>query len=246
MASNEISVVGNFDFQPKLSLTQEIALLETAAQTGNTLWSPGTKDWAAIAGNSVTCSTFAEVLAVILSNPPDSIGRLNIFTHGEKTRISFRGRMMPKTTMVDVFFDDYNTGPALGMLDSDALDALNTPGKWFQVGKSNTKLTLEDVRKRFVRTNPIVIIYACHSGGDSAFLQYLSDTLDVMVDGFKPSIVCCPKFAKPQFLDRKHIGLQSCRLLNTTNYYEVLPFAANNGYVISKKPNRSARTAIPS
>lgn len=246
MNGSEINVVGTFDFQPALTLTQEIALLEKAGQTGKTLWSPGTKDWSTIAGNSVKCASFADVLAVILSKPPDSIGRLNIFTHGEGKRISFRGRMVVQTTMVDVFFDDSNTGSSLGILDRDAIDALNTPGKWFQVGKSSAKLTLEDARKRFVRTNPLIVIYACHSGGDSDFMQSLADTLDVMVSGFKPSIVCCPRFARPQFLDRKHIGLQSCRLFDTTNFYEVLPFAANNNFAITKKPNRSARTAIPS
>jgi len=39
--------------------------------------------------------------------------------------------------------------------------------------------------------------------------------------------------------------VQDCQTFMTNNFYEVLPFAANRGLAIAKKPKRSSRTAIP-
>jgi hypothetical protein len=245
MASNEISVVGNFEWQPPLTLADEIELLDEAKRIERTLWAPGTKDWEAIAGNSTKCSSFKDVIGVILSKPQDSIGRLNIFTHGEGKRISFKGHMVPQTTMVDIFFDDSNTGRDLGILDGTTLDTLNNQGQWFHLNNSPKKYTLADIRKRFVATNPIMVIYACNSGCDPSFLQAVSDTLDVMVDGFLPHVACCPRYRKPQFIDRKHIGIRSCKYYDTTSYYHLLPHAAGTGQAISKKPIKTSRTGIP-
>ncbi len=252
MAELEINVVGNFDFLPPLSLRDETALLvKQAAQTtalGQDLWAPGTKDFVAVAGNAVVCSSFGDVLATILTKSEGSIGRLNIFTHGESWRISFKGHMVTNPAAVDVFFEDSGSGASLGILDQDCLDQLNKPGQWYQVPKNPKKFTLDDVRKRFTSTNPLVVIYACKSGTDPALVQNLSDTLDVMVDGFKRRIAYCPHFDLPPStprIDRKWIGIQDCKTFMTTNYYEVLPFAAGRGMDITKKPRRTSRKAIP-
>jgi hypothetical protein len=254
MAQLEINVVGTFDFQPPLSIRDETALFvkqAVARQNGvlNTdLWAPGTKDFVAVARDAVVCSSFGDVLATILTKPQDSIGRLNIFTHGEGVRISFKGHMVANPAAVDVFFDDYNTGGSLGILDKDALDDLNTPGQWFQVNKNPKRFTLDDIRKRFVSTNPLVVIYACKSGTDPQFIQKLSDTLDVMVDGFKQKIAYCPKYAVPPSapnIERNRIGMGDCATFVTTNFYELLPFAARRSADITKKPKSSMRTAIP-
>jgi hypothetical protein len=252
MSQLEINVVGTFEFLPPLSLKAETDLLvKQANQTsalGRDLWAPGTKDFVAVAKNAVVCKSFADVLATIITQPEGSIGRLNIFTHGESWRISFNGHMMTSPVAVDVFFDDSNTGASLGILDQDALNSLNQGGRWFQVGKSPKRFTLADVRKRFVSTNPLVVIYACKSGTDPGFIQNLSDTLDVMVDGFSRRIAYCPKFnlpPSPPLIDRRSIGVQDCQTFMTNNFYELLPFAANRGLVISKKPKQSSRTAIP-
>lgn len=252
MSELEVNVVGTFDFVPPLSIRDETALLikqmnQTSA-LGKDLWAPGTKDFASIPKDPVVCTSFGDVLATILTKPEGSIGRLNVFTHGESWRISFKGHMVANPAAVDVFFDDYNSGTSLGILDQDALDSLNQSGKWFQVGRNPRKFTLDDIRKRFTTTNPLVVLYACKSGTDPGFIQNLSDTLDVMVDGFSRRIAYCPKFNLPPLapsIDRKSIGVSDCRTVMTNNFYELLPFAANRGLAITKKPRRSLRTAIP-
>jgi len=252
MSELEINVVGTFDFVPPLSLRDETALLmRQANQTsalGRDLWVPGTKDFAAVAKDAVVCTSFGDVLATLLTKPEGSVGRLDIFTHGEGDRISFKGHRVANPAQVDVFFDDFNTGASLGILDQDALDDLNAAGRWFQVNKRPQKFTLDDVRKRFTSTNPLVVIYACKSGTDPRFIQNLSDTLDVMVDGFSRRIAYCPKFNLPPLapsIDRRSVGVQDCQTFMTNNFYELLPFAANRGIAITKKPRRSSRTAIP-
>jgi len=161
MSDLEINVVGTFDFIPPLSLRDETALLvrqmnQTSA-LGKDIWAPGTKDFSAVATNAVVCTSFGDVLATLLVKPEGSVGRLNIFTHGEGDRISFKGHMVANPAQVDTFFDDYNSGASLGILDQDALDSLNTVGRWFQVNKSPRKFTLDDIRKRFTTTNPLIL-----------------------------------------------------------------------------------------
>jgi hypothetical protein len=70
-------------------------------------------------------------------------------------------------------------------------------------------------------------------------LQAVSDTFQVMVDGFKPPIVYCPRYTTaPPSIDRKHIGLRACDFFQTTNFYELAPFAAYRNLITSKKPRR--------
>jgi hypothetical protein len=127
---------------------------------GKDLWAPGTKDFAAVAKDAVVCTSLGDVLATLLTKPEGSVGRLNIFTHGEGDRISFKGHMVANPAQVDVFFDDFNTGASLGILNQDALDDLNAAGRWFQVNKRPQKFTLDDARKRFTSTNPLIVVSA--------------------------------------------------------------------------------------
>jgi hypothetical protein len=230
----ELNITGTFDWVPTLNLTQEIAQLVKGQ------WEPGTTDFAAVAGTSVACQTFGDMLGVILAQPPGTVGRVNVFTHGERARIAFSGEIIPRMTIVDVMMR-VNSGPGLVSLDALALDNLKTPGLWFQVGTDPKQHTLADVRARFT-ANAIIFFYSCHSGGDRQLLQDVADTLGVMVDGFRPAIAYCPKFSqRPPWIDRKHIGLGACNVFQADTFYHLAPTAANREWIISCHPRGKPR-----
>lgn len=243
--NTEINIVSRFDWEPQMTSEKEVALLERAEQIRKILWAPGTKDFQAIAGTSVTCASLKEVLGVILSQGVGSIRRLNIFTHGESKRLSFRGHMTPMTTTVDVFFDDWKEGgSAFGMLDMEALDALGQPGIWVQVGTNPTQFTLADIRSRFVAHRPMVVLYACKSGVDETLVQAIADTLDAQVFGFRKAITFCPRFRRPRFIDRRQIGILDCSFFKTTSYDHLLTRAGIERLLRKKVPRRTARKAM--
>lgn len=230
----DLNITGTFKWTPNLSLTQEIAQLVK----GKGQWDPGTEDFAKVAGNSVACQTFGDMLATILTQRPGTVDRVNVFTHANPGVIAFAGDIVPRTTMVDVIMT-VNSSPGLLSLDPLALANLNTPGMFFQIGTNPTKYTLADVRARFTGNAALIVFYACRSGGDPKLLQDTADTLGVMVDGFRTPVAYCPRYTQtPPTIDRKHIGLQACDVFQTDNFYALLPEAASRGWVISRSPKR--------
>jgi len=227
----DLNITGTFKWTPNLSLTQEIAQLVKGQ------WDPGTEDFAKVAGNSVACQTFRDMLGTILTQPPGTVDRVNVFTHANPGVIAFAGDIVPRTTMVDVIMT-VNSSPGLLSLDALALANLNTPGMFFQIGTNPRKYTLADVRARFTG-NALIVFYACRSGGDPKLLQGTADTLGVMVDGFRVPVAYCPSYTQtPPTIDRKHIGLQACNVFQTDNFYTLLPTAVSRQWLISCSPMR--------
>jgi len=228
----DINVIGSFDWDPPLKNSQQEVQLMIENK-----WEPGSKDFEAVAGKSILCKSFLQFLGVILNQKPKSVGRINVFTHGNSDLIAFKGRLVPRTTMTDVMLE-LSQGLDLKALDMQALDLINDTNRWFQVERNPTKYTITDIRSRFT-DNAIIFFYSCHSGLDSQFLQAIANTFQIMVDGFKPAIAYCPKYSgNPPLIDRKHIGIKDCSVYQTTNFYELAPYAASKNLIISTRPIR--------
>jgi hypothetical protein len=234
MDGNEINIIGDFNWSPRLSLAQEVAQL----QKGGNNWAPATADFQAVAGNAMLASDFGEFLGAILVQRPHSIRRINVFTHADNhpPEIAFGGDIRMTPTRADVMLN-VNAGSNLISLDDQALNFLNTPGSNFSLVKQPLKkFTLKDVRERFTDDASIFFL-ACHTGSDPAFLQRVADTFRVTAVGFTPAIVYCPRFTtQPPTIDRRHIGLSSCARGDTANFHR-LKIMANTGEFISKPPS---------
>jgi len=201
--TKEISLVGTFD-NPFRKLSDEIAAMKAKR------WEPTTDDFAAVAGgNSYQVGSYLEVLGAILvegnkQRPDGSISRINLFTHANPNLIALGGTVKPLSVGSDVSLYVNSA------LSQATLDKLNQQGAYFTVGLkkfAKKKFTMDDVRRRFAK-GAVIVLYACHSGVDGAFIQYLANTFNVRVRGFSSVIGYFPKYQDtPMKVDRRRVGL---------------------------------------
>jgi hypothetical protein len=165
-----ITAVGDFPY-PWSSEQEEIEKI------GEDLWFPSTRDFIAAVQNSRAAaarkgpvpivSSSEAFIFLILNQPPGSISRINLVTHGASSSIGMKGRV----TAGAVFFDDE--------LDVGTFQQLLEFGIIFK-GKH---VEWAEVERRFA-ANAEIVIYACNVGLSESFLQEIADFFLVTVRGF--------------------------------------------------------------
>ena len=202
--TREITIIGTFR-NPFGGLADETKAMHEDR------WEPTTADFKAVAGNSLTTHSYLGMLGIILADgdketKDGSISRINIFSHANKDLIAFDGTVTPRSMSADV---QLRVDSALS---ADTLDVINKEGVTFTL-PSGSKLgsktfTMDDVRRRFAK-DAIIVIYACHSGLDGPFIQYLADTFQVKIRGFKDVIGYFPTYSgdDPPKVNRRRVGL---------------------------------------
>jgi hypothetical protein len=231
VSTKEITVIGSFK-NPFNSLGDEIKAMK------ENRWSPSTDDFSAVAGRSLTVDSYLGLLTVILADgdretQAGSIKRINIFTHANKDMIALSGRISAGGVLAQVFL---NVDSSLSV---DTLDKLNQEGVTFSVPSKSKQLaakkfTLDDVKKRFA-TDAVIVVYACHSGLDGVFVQYLADTFQVKVRGFSDVIGYFPKYEdQPASVNRRRVGIGYNSKVIESDFHRL----DASGTAIEKSPKR--------
>jgi hypothetical protein len=186
----------------------------------------------------VTVDSYLQLLAVILvdgnrETQAGSIGRINIFTHANSDMIALSGRIAAGGMSTQVFL---NVNSALSV---DNLNNLTQSGVTFSVQSqskqiASKKFTLDDVRKRFAKA-AVIVVYACHSGMDGAFLQQIADTFQVKVRGFTDVIGYFPKFTEQpaKVTNRKRVGVGHNSQVVESDFHKL----DSSTKVVEKSPN---------
>lgn len=180
--ATELNVAGKFEWNPSVSAAEEIAELAAGR------WMPQTDDFVAVEGGTVPIvPTFGNFLGAILERPDGGISRLNLFSHGDKSLISFGGSIQKRSIgRADVFLNTNGPNDNLTSMDPTSMANLNQPGVTFQAPKAirgKTDFTVADVRKKFTE-DAVIVFYLCHSAQDAAFLKSIAKFFGVKVIGF--------------------------------------------------------------
>lgn len=183
-------MAGDFSWNPSITAAEEIAELSGGR------WSPSKDDFAAVPGGSVPVApSFGHFLGAILSAADGSIGRVNVFTHGDRSLIAFSGHIEKRSvSRADVFLDTNVPPDNLTAMDPVAMNNLNQPGVTFQAPqpiRGKKDFTVSDVRKKFA-PGSIMVFYACHSSQDPAFLKASAQFFQIRVFGFNDFIAYRP------------------------------------------------------
>jgi hypothetical protein len=183
----ELNVSGDFAWNPAITEAEELQQLPDR-------WSPQTKDFVAIAGGTVPVApTFGNFLGAILERPDGGIGRLNLFSHSNKSMVAFGGHIEKSSggPGANVFLDVNQSGDNLTAMDPTSMVNLNQPGVTFQAPKAirgKKDFTVDDVRRKFA-ADAFIVLYLCHSGQDAAFLKQIATFFGVKVIGFSDLVV---------------------------------------------------------
>ncbi|HEY5707589.1 MAG TPA: hypothetical protein VIS96_18670 [Terrimicrobiaceae bacterium] len=211
-STKEINIVGGgFDWDPPISETEEIAKLN-----GN-LWSPGTKDFVAVVNSvkssAVVAGDFGGFLGAIVTSAPGSIKRINLITHANPDIIAFSGKIVSTATVNrDVRMDINANGSTMVSLDVQSIKAIAAPGVFFQLPSNPKKFFVKDIRDKFA-SDATVVLYACHSGLLTSFIQDIADFFKTTVVGFTTDIAFCPPTqSDPKKFNRSgmQLGIGSC------------------------------------
>jgi hypothetical protein len=211
-ATKEINIVGGgFDWDPSITEEEEIAKLN-----GN-LWSPGTKDFVAVVNTvraaAVVAADFGEFLGAIVTSPPGSIKRINLITHANPDIIAFSGRIVSTATVTrDVRMNVNANGSTMVSLDVQSIKTIAAPGVFFQLPSNPKKFSISDIRDKFA-PDATIVLYACHSGLLTTFIQDIADFFKTTVVGFTPEIAFCPPAQSvPKKFTRSgmQLGIGSC------------------------------------
>ncbi|MEM7773508.1 MAG: hypothetical protein AAF327_23765 [Cyanobacteria bacterium P01_A01_bin.37] len=179
--ASEVTLFGYFVWDPEVTGQEEIDILLSADPLVN--WSPSVWDFMAVTGLSATYAmgNFEALLAAISDYKPNSISRLNFFTHGNSITLGIAGTIDSS----NVFFDASINESKLDFYAQEGLTIIDE-----SKGKER-EISLEDVRKRF-KEDAIFVLYSCNSGASRGLLESLSKLLQITVIGFNESILYCP------------------------------------------------------
>jgi hypothetical protein len=180
---SELNVVGQFEWVPAVSDADLIVELAGGR------WSPGTDDFAAVPGGTVTVApTFGHLLGLIFKQTSGSISRVNLFTHANKDLIGFGGHIEKRTvTRADVFLNTNGQDDNLTAMDPTSMTNLNQPGVFFTSPDGKQRIEVADIRKRFA-ADGMIVLYACHSGQQQSFIKSIATFFNVKVFGFTVEI----------------------------------------------------------
>ncbi len=179
--ASEVTLFGYFVWDPEVTGQEEIDILLSEDPLVN--WSPSVLDFMAATGLSANYAmgNFEALLATIADYKPDSIARLNFFTHGNSITLGIAGTIDSS----NVFFNSSVDESRINFFAQEGLTILDDSR-----GKAQ-KITLEDVRKRF-KEDAVFVLYSCNSGASYGLLEALSNLLQVTVIGFNEQILYCP------------------------------------------------------
>jgi len=169
-ASVQITAVGVFS-EPWANDAAEIAAIRKPDT-----WSPSTIDFIAVAVNSRSARSrvVREVdatesfLHLILDQKPNSIGRINLITHGNTSSIALSGEVISGNVLFD---DELDIGVLAGYLQTG-------------IPYKGRTLDWTELENRFA-DNAVLVVYACKAGLSESFVQDLADFFDIRVQGFK-------------------------------------------------------------
>lgn len=158
----------------------------------NKIWEPATDTFNVVArhpNNNISkqevkvCPAFTSFLGFIL-NASGKIARINVISHTNSGLVAFGGTIdaKKKSVMLNV---NQNPGDFIAM-DSAALVELRDESKSWILGQ-NQSFTIKDLRQKFA-ANAEIVLYACGSGFNLAFLRDVALTFKVTVRGFKAEI----------------------------------------------------------
>jgi hypothetical protein len=196
-----LNLIGKFENPWKNNPTEEAKLIEAYK------WSPATDSWEAVFGASTTTTidSLSRFLGAIKQQQPQTIERINLFSHGNPGLIAFAGRIDAKTADVTLF-----TEKALDLRIADT-DPIPIGG-----GQEQNTMGIEarNLQDRFTKDAQI-ILYLCHSGTDPELLQAIADAFHVVVRGFSQQVWVCPDWDKlpgPPKIDRGFTSIDRCKI----------------------------------
>ncbi len=187
--AGEVTLFGHFVWDPELTDQEEIEILLSEDPTVH--WSPSVLDFMEATDLSPKYSIggFEALLAEIAKHKPDSISRLNFFTHGNSVLLGMSGTIDSS----NVYFDSYIDEVKLDFYAQDGLSIL-----YEKKGKAK-EATIADIRQRF-KENAVFVVYSCNSAVETGLLKSLSQLLNVTIIGFNNQILYCPPVQdKPPF-----------------------------------------------
>ena len=158
-------------------------------------WSPSVDDFQAILKSSILAGSVHQMMGIIAAKKKNSVKRVNIFAHGDRTAIGFSGSIKRG----HVFWGN-NAG---ALLNDRVLDWYNSAGIYLEHNKK--KYYLSDIKSSF-KANASVVFYACNSGVDATLLKRFATTFDVTTVGFTKEIQYRPKYTKtPARIERRRV-----------------------------------------
>jgi hypothetical protein len=238
-SGREITIVGTFK-NPFQSRAEEIKAMK------ENRWEPSTDDFVDVGGKTVRAESYTSILTAILvdgaaETKPDSIARINIFTHANADLIAFLGTITPAGAMTNVSLNVNSS------LSKDVLDNLNAAGVTFTVNAQtpalkSRKFSIDDVRRRFTK-DAVIVIYACKSGLDGSFVQKIADTFQVKVRGFSDLVGYFPIYDEAtSAINRRQVGIGRNSQTKVTDFHKL----DDHAQAVEKSPRApTAGTGTP-
>lgn len=171
-------------------------------------WEPSVVDFQSVSGAKVIVGSVDEFLTLIERQPPFSIVKINVFSHGGRGKISFRGRI------------DINKGDVFLNEVLELGDLIATP----------LEQRVKRLRDRFF-AGAEMVFFMCRAGSDVGMLKEISDAFGVTVKGFREFISYCPlveESAPPspttyKLIDRNRIGTDGCDGQIESDPFKLMP-----------------------
>ena len=183
-----LTLLGNFDNPWKGDPKAEADAIDKK------IWEPATDTFTVVANHPNNnlpkqevkiCSTFTSFLGFIL-NASGKIARINVISHTNSGLVAFGGTIEKTGKVMLNVNDRSDPDKRFIAMDSDILVDLRDESKvWFL---DNQKFTIKDIREKFAASAEMVL-YACGSGFNLAFLRDVAQTFKVPVRGFKSEII---------------------------------------------------------
>jgi hypothetical protein len=167
------------DFTNPWSPGQEIAMMQAKK------WHPSSDDFQAVSGSGVVVGSIGAFLAVIKQQAPGSIQRINLFSHTNRSVMTFGGAVNAVTG--DVTLNVNAPGQEPVAMDGSVLKNPD-PASFGGIARS--------LRDRFTQDAQMVF-YMCSGGMDVALLKDIADTFRVKAAGFRNALFYCPEFTNP-------------------------------------------------
>jgi len=189
-----LNVAGTFENPWKNKPAEESKLIEAFK------WHPATDSWTSVFGGTTTAvGSLSQFLGAIKEQRPNTVERINLFSHGNPGLIAFTGTIEPKSA--DVFLE-VKTALDLRIANTEPIP-LGDGREQESMGTIARKL-----QDRFT-SNAQIVLFLCNSGSDPELLQAVADAFHVIVRGFSQQVWVCPEWDKVPGLPRINRGFTS-------------------------------------
>jgi hypothetical protein len=218
----ERTFIGEYKNPWESNPAQEIAMIQAGSnpQSGKH-WSPGTVDFQALSQGTLLADSYPSFLAWLLKEKPGSLKRVNIITHGDFSRIGFKGTI------------DVQNGGVVFDSDPDSSLTLTSLNKWRNgplIDDNNKSHTFDEIKAKFAHGAEI-FIFSCNGASDPQLLQELADAFGVKVNGISKEVVYCVVFdtSPPRVQRSRHkvavndqpTLLQSCAVSSQSDFHNL-------------------------